>query len=269
MTLYITDLDGTLLRNDKSLSRYTINTINKLIKRGMSFTYATARSWHNAYPLMQRLNLTIPIITHDGALIARPDNGAIMSKHIYDANLRDLAIDTFLSHNQPPLVYAIIDGKEKVMWLKGAESPGILGYIESRAGDRRLLAVDTVEELKVGGVFNILAIGPRGSLADLAREFGDGYYAYLANESNEDWFALYPAGMSKGTGVKRLKNMLNADKAICFGDNVNDVPMFEAADECYSVENAVDELKRAATGIIGNNDGDGVAKWLANNFGKS
>ena len=38
--------------------------------------------------------------------------------------------------------------------------------------------------------------------------------------------------------------------------------MFEISDECYAVENAVDELKAVATGVIESNEEDGVAKWL-------
>lgn len=38
--------------------------------------------------------------------------------------------------------------------------------------------------------------------------------------------------------------------------------MFEISDECYAVENAVEELKEIADGIIGSNEDDGVAKWL-------
>jgi len=49
---------------------------------------------------------------------------------------------------------------------------------------------------------------------------------------------------------------------ISFGDAVNDIPMFEISDECYAVQNAVDELKAIATGVIGSNEEDGVARWL-------
>ena len=51
-----------------------------------------------------------------------------------------------------------------------------------------------------------------------------------------------------------------------FGDGMNDLDLFEAADEAYAVENAVPELKAAATGIIGSNNDDGVAKWLSENW---
>ena len=38
--------------------------------------------------------------------------------------------------------------------------------------------------------------------------------------------------------------------------------MFRISDECYAVENAVEELKKMATAVIESNNNDGVAKWL-------
>lgn len=49
---------------------------------------------------------------------------------------------------------------------------------------------------------------------------------------------------------------------VCFGDGINDIPMFRIADECYAVANAAPELKEIATDIIPCNNEDGVAKWL-------
>jgi len=62
-----------------------------------------------------------------------------------------------------------------------------------------------------------------------------------------------------------LKKLWNCDRVVSFGDAVNDIPMFEISDECYAVENAVDELKAIATGVIESNEEDGVAKWLKAN----
>lgn len=56
------------------------------------------------------------------------------------------------------------------------------------------------------------------------------------------------------------------EKLVVFGDGKNDIDMFQLADEGYAVQNAVDELKSIATGIIENNDSDGVAKWLEQNY---
>jgi len=47
-TLYVSDLDGTLLNREPRLSAYTAETLNLLIEEGLPFTYATARSVHSA-----------------------------------------------------------------------------------------------------------------------------------------------------------------------------------------------------------------------------
>ena len=47
-TLYISDLDGTLLRSSETTSDYTNKTINRLTEQGMIFSYATARSFVTA-----------------------------------------------------------------------------------------------------------------------------------------------------------------------------------------------------------------------------
>ena len=52
---------------------------------------------------------------------------------------------------------------------------------------------------------------------------------------------------------------------MCFGDNLNDLPMFAVADEAYAVENAKDEVKAAATGVIGSNVQMGVVRYLTEN----
>ena len=64
------------------------------------------------------------------------------------------------------------------------------------------------------------------------------------------------------TAVRKLKDMWGCDRVISFGDAVNDLPMFRVSDECYAVSNAAEELKAAATGIIGSNEEDGIARWL-------
>ena len=75
-----------------------------------------------------------------------------------------------------------------------------------------------------------------------------------------------PQSSSKSNAVLRLKKYLNAEKVVVFGDGKNDVDMFNIADESYAVENAVEDLKKIATGIIGNNNDDSVAKWLELNI---
>ena len=77
--LYVSDLDGTLMRSDITLSDYTVQTINELVDKGMNFTYATARSIESAIPIAGGLKLKLPVITRNGAVLADNTTG----KHFY------------------------------------------------------------------------------------------------------------------------------------------------------------------------------------------
>ena len=53
---------------------------------------------------------------------------------------------------------------------------------------------------------------------------------------------------------------------VAFGDNLNDLPLFRMADRRYAPENAMDEVKRQATAIIPDNNHDGVARFLYDDY---
>ena len=82
----------------------------------------------------------------------------------------------------------------------------------------------------------------------------------------EYWLEIMPAEATKAHGIRKLCALRGYDRVVSFGDAVNDLRMFDASDECYAVENAVPELKAAATGVIQSNEADGVAKWLEENW---
>ena len=62
--------------------------------------------------------------------------------------------------------------------------------------------------------------------------------------------------------MEKLRRMTGKSRIVCFGDNLNDLPMFRAADECYAVANAREELKSTATGVIGSNGECGVPAFI-------
>ena len=72
--------------------------------------------------------------------------------------------------------------------------------------------------------------------------------------------------VSKATGALQVKSLAGVDRIVAFGDNLNDIPLFEIADECYAVSNAEPELKAIATGVIGSNDENAVAEFIYERF---
>ena len=67
--LYVSDLDGTLLRSNEVTSEYTNQVINSLVSKGMLFSYATARSLITAKKVTKGINAKIPLIVYNGAFV--------------------------------------------------------------------------------------------------------------------------------------------------------------------------------------------------------
>ena len=82
-TLYVSDLDGTLMKNDETLSAETIQIINELVEKGMAFTFATARSIESARPITGGLRLMLPVITRNGAVLADNATGKHLERALF------------------------------------------------------------------------------------------------------------------------------------------------------------------------------------------
>lgn len=268
-TLYVTDLDGTLLNRRDRINPESIKVINGLVKEGMLFTYATARSLVSATVVTQGLSMDIPIIAYNGAFIIHPFTGEILSKESFAEEEADRVMEALEEYGISVLVYAYVEGVEKVSWLVSRENEGIRRYLSLRKGDRRLRPVATREELYQGDKFYFTCIGEREELQPVYDIFSRnaGFRCIIQQElyRPEYFCEIMPAGATKAKAILKLKKLWNCDRVVSFGDAVNDIPMFEISDECYAVENAVEELKAIATGVIGSNEEDGVAEWLKEN----
>lgn len=265
-TLYVTDLDGTLLNRQDRINPKSITIINELVKKGMLFTYATARSLVSASVVTRGLSTDFPVIIYNGAFIIHPSTGEILSEQSLTTQERQKVIEVMNQYDISPLVYSYVNGVEKVSWIVARENDGIKRYLSNRKGDRRLRPVSTKEELYQGEMFYYTCIGEREELQpvyDLLSQ-DERFRCTIQQElyRPEYWFEIMPAKATKAEAIRQLKQLWNCDKVVSFGDAVNDIPMFEISDECYAVENAVDALKAIAAGIIDSNENDGVAKWL-------
>ncbi len=269
-TLYVTDLDGTLLNQKDRINPKSIAIINELVDKGMMFTYATARSLVSASVVTAGLSTNIPVIAYNGAFIFQPETGEILSREDFSSSERAYAIEVIRANNILPLVYSFVDGVEKVSWLSGRENDGIRRYLSLRKDDRRLRPVKDDEELYQGEIFYFTCIGEKSELQPLYDILSkdERYRCTIQQElyRPEYFCEIMPVNATKAHAIQKLKKIWDCGRVISFGDAVNDIPMFEISDECYAVENAVEELKAAATGIIDSNENDGVANWLKEHY---
>lgn len=266
-TLYISDLDGTLLTSSQTTSEYTNKVINDLTEQGMIFSYATARSVITSKKVTKGLIANIPLIVYNGAFVLNNRTEEIMIANYFDESVQDVFAELFRNEVYP-IVYSMRDGAEKFSFIERNCTRGMRAFLDSRKGDVRTNPVTSTNGLTQGDCFYITCIDEPEKLEPLYERYRDRYHCVYQRDlyTGEQWLEIMPQKASKSNAVLQLKKKMNCDKLIVFGDGKNDIDLFEVADESYAVENAVPELKERATGVIGSNDQDGVARWLEVNY---
>lgn len=266
-TLYVSDLDGTLLNSQQKTSNFTNQTIAHYVNKGMLFSYATARSYYSAKPATMGLTAKIPLILYNGAFII--DNitqEIILSNFFSDDEVADLSL--FFSQNHfYPIVYSFRNNQEKFSYYSSLATKEELDFVSTRH-DIRKNPIQQSEPLFSGDVFYISCIATKEKLEPFYQCLKDKYQCIFSQDiySHDWWLEILPKKASKANAILQLKDYLHCDKVIAFGDGFNDISMFKIADECYAVENACEQLKQLATAIIGHHDQDGVAKWIIDNY---
>lgn len=268
-TLYVTDLDGTLLRSNEQTSEFTNKTINELVEKGMMFSYATARSYVTAHKVTKGLDAKFPIIVHNGTFIRDNATNELLLSNFFDSSIHSVLEELFAAGIYP-IVYAMMNAEEKFSFIEEKCSAAENDFISTRPNDPRRRQVYDENELTAGDIYYLTCIDEEEKLRPFYEKYKDKYYCVFQRDiySGEQWLEFMPPTASKSRAALQLKKILGCDKLVVFGDGMNDIDMFQIADECYAVANAVEPLKRIATGIIGSNNEDSVARWLLENYNK-
>ena len=265
-TLYITDLDGTLLDSKARLKDRSADLIKRLTQNGVLFTYATARRFASAGPIMEKAEISLPIIVMNGVAIADGRTGEIIHMNGFEQSQLTEAKQMIEQYKETPMVYAVVDGEHRVSYLSHDTSRSGT-YINDRKGDPALRPCESYEELFRGDIYYFTILSPIIPLDILNGIFSPekGFNSNAQPDTyhnHELWYEVFSVNASKANATLQVKEMLNADELVCFGDNLNDISMFKAADRCYSVSNAVPDLKAISTAVIGSNENMAVPVFI-------
>lgn len=272
-TLFVTDLDGTLLTKEERVSEYSRERLNRMIERGLLFTFATARSYESAKKAVEGLDLNVPVALYNGGLIYHPKTRETLNAVLFNDEDKSYIYSVLRKHNIQPFVFGVTSDRlrERVSWISGSESIGMQRYLLRRKNDMRVISAQNEAELLNGCVFYFKCIGPQSTLERAWNDLKlDSRYICIYHQEtyqSDFWMEISPREATKANGVKKIKSILGCDRVVCFGDTSNDSDMFDVCDEKYAVMNADEWLKRKSTGVIGYCEEDGVAKWLEKNSG--
>lgn len=269
-TLYLTDLDGTFLNDNAKVTEKSAEIINRLTKDGLLFSIASARTYATVIPLFKKVDLRIPLVLMNGVCIYDPVLKKTISVHPIEKPAGIEIDKIYRKYKKNPLFYFENNDRLTVCYKK-FDNQYIESYVNARESffNKKFVRVPSFD-FEIGNFVYIVTLDRKEELEKIYSELKErtdiDCNFYTDNYTNCYFLEAMCSGINKGTGAAELKKLLGVDKIIAFGDNMNDVPLFKVADESYAVENACDELKKIATGVIGSNDDDAVAKFIQNRF---
>ena len=129
-TLYVSDLDGTLLRSDQRTSEYTNRTVNALVARGMCFSYATARSYMTAGKVTAGMDEAFPVILYNGAFVRDNRTGELLIRNFFGKDEAARLVRELQESGISPIVYAFVDGEEKFSYDRNTVNAATREFIQ-------------------------------------------------------------------------------------------------------------------------------------------
>ncbi len=266
-TLYISDLDGTLLDRNACLSERSLKLIKGLISQGMLFSVATARS-QSAVKILEQLDINIPSVHLNGVLM-------------YDFKKRKYIGCTPMNTKTALKIIEILKSFDRMSFVYKFDSDcGINVEFEklSNEVERNFFDVRKNSDYKsFRQIDNITVSDEEKAIyftmvdeysrlhpiyTEIKKLSGAKPTLYRDNYSDMYFLEVFSSDATKAAGVIKLKKLLNADRVVAFGDNLNDLEMLRDADIGVAVGDSVEEVKAQADIVIGNSYEDGVAEYL-------
>jgi Cof subfamily protein (haloacid dehalogenase superfamily) len=252
--LVVSDVDGTLVRKDKSLSPQVIAAVHRLRAAGIPFTLISARPVSGVMPLIAPLGIDIPVAAVNGGIIFRPD-GSVMAEHRVDpeavagifALAQGLAVDRWIFADNRWYASSEQGGHVTSERVSSNQSPVLrhdFSDLYDRA-DKVTFVSDDPPLLKGLAEKAVAAFGARATIG----------------QSQTYYLDVTDTAANKGDGVAELARVLGIDLAdvAVMGDMDNDVAMFRRAGLSVAMGQAPDAVKAEADYVSSTNQEDGVA----------
>lgn len=269
--LFVVDLDGTLLRSDRTVASSDLGALRRLGERGVVRAIATGRS------LFSFNTVEIPELSVDFVVFS---TGA----GVLEYNTGDIIRKAWLESREVKRIGAFLQTR-RLDFMIHHPIPDNHRFAYHRTNsnnhdfDRRLALYDRhAESLSTspnhfGPATQLLAIVPanraRATLDKIRRELGEFNVIQTTSplDGESTWIEIFPLSVSKSQTTAWLAEKLSIPKQqiVAVGNDYNDLDLLEWSANSYVVANAPDDLKKRFTNVASNNSG-GVAeaakKWL-------
>lgn len=267
-SLYVTDLDGTLLNSQGKLSEYSVAALNHLIDNDVLITFATARSLGDLCEIMKDVKVQLPVVTFNGGYISDVRTKLHLKKCFISNDISE-SIYNLLSQDVGVLV-SYNRGNDDLISYDNISSKGMSDYILQRESTLKK-SLDKFERFDFKDVMAFTVIYEKEKVLYLKNELIHKYGDTIKIEAWEDmyfkswyWLTIHNMDATKGKALQKLREMVDItfDRLVVFGDQMNDLDMIKGADCSFAVENAVETIKENAHDVIGHHNQDSVVNKI-------
>ena len=268
-TLYISDMDGTLLQDNGKMSDFTKEKLNEFYKKGIPFSVATARSMVSAMPILKGVHFTAPIVLMNGVFVYDTEKKRAVKYHEIPYSVLQRILDLFYEKKLHPFMFLYSDDYKLSIKYTEFDNDGMKEFYDERVDllEGRFTQTNDLTNIEKGQhpvYVNYYALPEfLDEIVEKLKDIPEIDFAYYKDSYSDDWLIeIYSHTASKANGAKEVREIVGADKITAFGDNLNDIIMLKGADTAVAVENAVPQVKEIADVIIDNNNDNSVVKYI-------
>lgn len=260
--LIATDLDGTLLRSDDTVSERTRVALARATAAGAAHIVVTGRAVGWTKPILDALDYRGLAVCAQGGQVYHAGEHRLLTSVTLDRQLAALAIAKIEAETGPLFLAASRDGMDGDILV----GPGY----RMQEGPLPAVPITDPAQLWTAPLSKVYLQHPElddDALAEAARTAAGGLVDVTV--AGAGIIELLPLGLSKATGLSLAARRLGvkAAETIAFGDMPNDVPMFRWAAHGVAMANAHPELKAVADEVTASHEDDGIAVVLERIFG--
>ncbi|HEY4170225.1 MAG TPA: Cof-type HAD-IIB family hydrolase [Reyranella sp.] len=253
----ISDVDGTLVTHDKTLTPATIAAVAALQERGIAFAITSGRPPRGMHFFAEPLELTTPIGGFNGGLITRP-NLAPLEEHALAPDTARQAQAILAARGIDVWVFSGLD------WLLiDPDGPHVGG--EKHAVKFPPTVVANLEAA-LGTAYKVVGVSEDHALlkrceTEMQAALGPGA---SVSRSQPYYLDITHPQANKGVAVQNMAALMGVPMAevAVIGDNYNDLAMFAQSDFAIAMGNAPEDVKKKARFVTASNDADGLAEAI-------
>jgi Cof subfamily protein (haloacid dehalogenase superfamily) len=265
--LVVSDIDGTLLDEQGTLTAKTRRVVQRVQRAGIRFVLATSRRWTGAQPVAQALGLRGPLIIYDGIQTRSFPSGEVLAEECLDSDLAGQAAQVLAEHHLQPIFQYGTPQVERLVVGKPPESPDAAlyttGYLSTFSSQVQEVPLEELVSSPPSPL-RMVAFGAYEQLLTVSAELDRlkcGWQVLPQGSYGASELSVFAQGASKGAAAQSLCRKLGISPAEVFaiGDGLNDITLLQLAGLGVAMANADEEVKAVAQVMALSNKENGAA----------